>query len=62
MRTDAIRLLTHYMRTVFEANGLKWDGDNEAELTALVDALTATAVAAAYQKMQRLGFEPDLRG
>ncbi len=38
-RDEAIHLLQHYFRTVWLKAGLKWDGDNNAEIEALVDAL-----------------------
>lgn len=38
-RNDVVSLLTHYMRTVFEAAGLGWDADNTGEMEQLVDAI-----------------------
>ena len=42
-RTRAIRLLRHYLRTVWSAAGLRWDGDNDAEVGLLVDAIIEAA-------------------
>jgi len=44
-RTEAQRLLRHYIRLVMEASGLKPDGDTDAELDALVDHLIEAARA-----------------
>lgn len=38
-RERAAGLLTHYMRTAFEAAGLHWDSDNTSEMHGIVDAL-----------------------
>jgi hypothetical protein len=46
-RETAIRLLRHYLRLPWERAGLRWDGDNEGEIEALVDCLIGAAVAAA---------------
>jgi len=35
----AQRLLKHYLSRGFEASGLKWDIDNDAEVEAIVDSL-----------------------
>jgi hypothetical protein len=39
----ARRVLTHYLRTAFEAAGLEWDSDNTAEVHAIVDSLVEAA-------------------
>ena len=45
LRTDnrhadnARRLLRHYLRTVAEAAGVRWDGDMDAEVGDIVDEL-----------------------
>jgi hypothetical protein len=39
---DATRLLIHYFRTVFNAAGLPWDSDNEAEMHGLAVLLVGT--------------------
>lgn len=38
-RERAAGLLAHYFRTAFQRAGIGWDGDNEAEMEQLVDAL-----------------------
>jgi hypothetical protein len=35
----AADLLVHYFREVWRRTGLRWDGDHEAEVRAIVDAL-----------------------
>lgn len=42
-RYGAHKLLTHYLRTVWEAAGLKWDGDNYAEAEEIVDLIIDAA-------------------
>lgn len=32
--------LVHYFRTLFEANGLKWDSDNVTEVEGIVDDIS----------------------
>ncbi len=44
-KARAVRLLTHYVRMPWEAAGLKWDGDNDGEMEALVDELIEAAVS-----------------
>ena len=34
---NAKRLLCHYFRTMWEKSGLAWDGDNEVEVSGIVD-------------------------
>ena len=40
MSEQAIRLLTRYLKPSWEAAGLCWDGDNDAEIAELVGLLT----------------------
>ena len=42
-RAEAKRLLAHYLRTVWERAGLKWDADNQAEVEDIVDLLIEAA-------------------
>lgn len=35
----ATDLLIYYLKTLFEANGLKWNDDNDAEIEALIGAI-----------------------
>ncbi|MCM1287948.1 MAG: hypothetical protein NC240_06515 [Clostridium sp.] len=37
--SDAKRILNHYFRKAWEAGGLYWDSDNEAEVNAIVDEM-----------------------
>jgi hypothetical protein len=39
----AAELLSFYMQQVYAAAGLKWDGDNEAELGTVVDLIIEAA-------------------
>lgn len=41
--TYARRMLKYYLSTAFEAGGLKWDSDHDAEVDALVDDLLDAA-------------------
>lgn len=36
---EAKRVLNHYIRKAWEASGLRWDSDNEAEVDGIVDDL-----------------------
>lgn len=38
-RGQATSLLAHYFKVVFEASGLNWNSDNEAEIKNLVDCI-----------------------
>jgi hypothetical protein len=35
----ATSLLTHYMKTAWEAAGLTWDSDNDSEIQELIEAI-----------------------
>lgn len=37
--SDAKRILNYYIRKAWEAAGLRWDSDNEAEINAIVDEI-----------------------
>jgi len=39
--SDAKRLLNYYIRRAWEAGGLRWDSDNEAEVNAIVDEIVS---------------------
>ena len=41
--TMAAHTLKHYFRTMFEAQGLKWDSDNDAEIDGVVEGIILTA-------------------
>ena len=43
-KQEAINILIHYFRTVFEKVGLKWDYDNEVELQGIVNDIVDAAV------------------
>ena len=38
----ATDLLTYYLRTAWEAAGLSWDRDNDTEIGAIIEAISAT--------------------
>lgn len=38
-RDEAVKTLQYYFRRAFEAGGLKWDFDNDAEIEYIVDML-----------------------
>lgn len=40
-RDQLARMLTHYIRTGWEAAGLGWDSDNTAEMEATADLVVA---------------------
>lgn len=42
-RKSAQQTLTHYLRTAFEAAGLRWDSDNQAEVEGIVDSIIEAA-------------------
>jgi hypothetical protein len=42
-RDIALNLLTFYFRSAFRAAGIRWNSDNNAEMTDLVDSLIAAA-------------------
>ena len=44
----AKRLFIHYMKMLMEANGIRYDMDNQAELETIVDAI----IEAAYEKVK----------
>lgn len=46
-RIKAANTLVHYLCTVWEAAGLTWTADNEAEVRGLVDDLLDDAAASA---------------
>ena len=39
----ATDLLTYYLKTLFEANGLKWNSDNDTEMETLVEAIVGSS-------------------
>ena len=43
----ACEMLSHYLRTAWEAAGLQWDADNDAEVADLVKAILIAADAQA---------------
>ena len=51
----AARLLKSYLKAAFQAAGLKWDSDNDAEIEALVecliDASTKSALDCVYTEV-----------
>ena len=53
-RTEAIRLLTHYLRVPMEKAGLKWTGDCDTEVEAIVDSVLKAATAHTIQELQRI--------
>jgi hypothetical protein len=48
----AKRLLVHYFRTVFEAAGLRWDSDNQAEIETAVEYLIDAAAQSALDRIK----------
>lgn len=42
-RNSAVSTLSHYLRTAFEAAGLRWDSDNQAEVEGIVDSIIDAA-------------------
>jgi hypothetical protein len=52
-RTQAENLLVHYLRTVWEKAGLRWEGDNDAEVRSIVDALAEVATEAANHSVRQ---------
>lgn len=42
-RTGATKILSYYIRTLWEAAGWKWDGDMDAEMEAIVDLIVDAA-------------------
>lgn len=42
-RHQAVSLLQHYLQTVFEVNGRRWDNDNNVEVADIVDCIVAAA-------------------
>ena len=42
-RETALRLLSSYFQSAFLAAGIRWDSDNNAEITDLIDSLIAAA-------------------
>lgn len=48
-KRQAVGTLSHYFRTVFEAAGIKWNGDNEAEIESIVDNLIEAAGPDEYE-------------
>lgn len=39
----ATHLLSHYLRTAWEAAGLRWDSDNDSEVQQIIEAIKAMA-------------------
>jgi hypothetical protein len=55
----AKRLLRHYIRMVWQAAGLVWDSDNDAEVDDIVDCLIAASVAEMETANERDYNEPS---
>lgn len=51
-RAVATELLTHYLRTVWEAAALVWLPDNDAEVESIVNALAGVADEAANEAVR----------
>ena len=43
--------LVHYFKTAFEASGLRWDSDNEAEVREIVENLVTEIIEIANDKI-----------
>ena len=56
-RLEAKRMMEHYMRTVWESAGLKWDYDNSAEMQIIIDYIVDAAKEEVKKEMKN-----ELRG
>lgn len=41
---QAVHTLTHYIETLFQKQGLRWGGDNDAEIRGIVDDIVKASV------------------
>lgn len=51
--SEAAALLVHYFQTVWQAAGLKWDSDNEAEVQAIIESLEPPSQFSPERQKQR---------
>lgn len=59
-RAKATQLLTHYLATVWQRAGLRWDSDNQAEVTEIVDLIFDAIDDSASHVQEQLD-SPDWR-
>lgn len=49
-RSKAVDVLRHYFKTAYEASGLRWGPDNDAEIEAAIFLIINQAVLEALQR------------
>lgn len=48
--SEAVSILTHYFRQVYEEAGLEWTSDNSADIHGMIETIVDVAVGAAVTK------------